>query len=89
MKAAHIRFKLALSITAGYDTRLLLAASKEISKDIMIYSQMTPGMDEKHYDIWVPVALLSDLVMNVKHYSRLTTIIIPGSVKHIYLSPKS
>jgi hypothetical protein len=28
-------------------------------------------------------------VMNVKHYSRLTTIIIPGFVKHHYLSPKS
>jgi len=32
---------------------------------------------------------MQEMVMNVKHYSRLTTIIFPGSVKHIYLSPKS
>jgi len=34
-------------------------------------------------------ACLRNLLMNVNYYSRLTTIIIPGSVKHHYWSPKS
>jgi len=65
MKAAFHRFKLALSITAGYDTRLLLAASKQISKDIVIFTQVHPRINEKHMDIWVPSTLLTKL--GLKH----------------------
>ena len=65
MKSAHVRFKLALSLSAGYDTRPLLAACKEISRDIVIFTQIYPGIDEKHFDVWAPVALLSNL--GLKH----------------------
>lgn len=65
MKAAHHRFNLALALTAGYDTRPLLAASKEISKDIVIFTQVHPRINEKNMDVWVPGTLLSKL--GLKH----------------------
>ena len=65
MKSANHRLELALSLTAGYDTRLLLAACKEISKEIVIFTQIHPGIDTSHMDIWVPDAILSKL--GLKH----------------------
>jgi hypothetical protein len=46
MKAANNRFDLAMAMTAGYDSRIVFAASKEILKDLygytMIYHKLTP-----------------------------------------------
>jgi len=61
MKAASHRFNLALALSAGYDSRLILAASREVSKDIVFFSQIYPGMDEKSMDIRISDKLLLKL----------------------------
>jgi len=66
IEAAYHRFDLALGISAGLDSRVLLAASREFSKDIFYYShQVPPRFAEKHVDLVVPAKLLPKL--GLKH----------------------
>jgi len=79
MRAAHHRFKLALALTAGYDTRLLLASGREICKNIIIFTQVHPKIHEKHMDIRVARILLSKL--GLKH----TLVRCPSNVDENFL----
>jgi hypothetical protein len=50
-KSALSRYKLHQGLTAGWDTRLLLAASKDYVNDINYYIYKTSDTSEKSYDI--------------------------------------
>jgi len=58
--AAH-RYDLALSITAGADTRLLLAASRPVAGEIYCFTMMYWDMNERTPDVWIPARLLGRL----------------------------
>jgi hypothetical protein len=61
LKSASHRFELALAITAGLDSRVVLAASKDLNN---VFSYMTVrqiGMAENHADIEIPSRLLSKI----------------------------
>ena len=66
MKAANQRFRLALALSAGYDSRLLLAATKDLSKDVIYFSQTYPGMNENSMDVRIPRELTAKLGLNHK-----------------------
>ncbi|WP_340107007.1 hypothetical protein [Rhodohalobacter sp. 8-1] len=51
------RQTLALSLTAGWDSRILLSASKECHKDIYYYTQLLFGMNKNTDDIKIPTTL--------------------------------
>lgn len=55
------RYKVSLALTAGMDSRILLAASKHISNDIdyFVYREDTFGAN--HPDIWVPKKMAKKL----------------------------
>lgn len=55
------RYKVSLALTAGVDSRVLLAASRHVSNDIdyFVYRQSTFGAD--HPDIWVPRKMAMEL----------------------------
>lgn len=59
--SAANRYELAFTITAGRDTRLLLAASREISREIYFFTMMYWRMTKKSVDIVVPSRLLKEL----------------------------
>jgi len=61
MIAANNRFKLAQTLTAGWDTRLLLSASKSISNEIYFYSLQYRNLHLKSNDIKIPAKLLQFL----------------------------
>lgn len=61
MIAANNRFKLALSLTAGWDSRMLLGASKSISNEIYIYTLQYRDLHSRSYDIKIPAELLRSL----------------------------
>ncbi len=65
VKSAHKRFDLALTLTAGRDSRLILAASKEICNDIFYCTLMYWNLHEDSADIKIPSRLLSGL--RLKH----------------------
>ncbi|MCG8571954.1 MAG: hypothetical protein MJB14_17605, partial [Spirochaetes bacterium] len=66
MQSAVTRFNLAFGITSGYDTRLLLAASKNFIKDIHFFTHTHKYLNENDPDITIPKKILSDL--NLQHH---------------------
>jgi hypothetical protein len=52
IKAASLRNKLAMGLTAGYDSRTLFLASLDV--DCKYYVTKHPHMDDEHYEISVP-----------------------------------
>lgn len=66
MLAFHKRFKLALPITAGFDSRVVLSACKPIANDIFFYTLQYRGLKDDSADIKVPRKLLSKL--GLKHH---------------------
>lgn len=61
MHSAFNRFKLALSVTAGRDTRLILAGAKDISRRVLFFTMMHPKLNENSADIRIPSTLLARL----------------------------
>ena len=59
--SASRRFELALGITAGWDTRTLLAASRPIANRLYCFSLMYWGLTHNSPDIRVPARLLPRL----------------------------
>jgi hypothetical protein len=59
MKSAHQRFPIALPLTAGVDSRLILSACKEFIDQIFIFTLSYWGMTPEHADITVPSKLLA------------------------------
>lgn len=65
IKSANERNDLMMAVTAGNDTRLLLAASRPVSKDIYYYIINLPRYNEQSPDIVIPGRMLSKL--GLKH----------------------
>ena len=65
IKSASNRFDVVISLTAGWDSRLVLAASKEISHRISYMTVKQLGMAEDDADIRIPSNLL--LKLGLKH----------------------
>ncbi len=65
LESASSRYDLAVSLTAGWDSRVVLAASKEIRDKVSYVTVRQVGMPENHADIIVPALLASKL--GLKH----------------------
>lgn len=67
MSAAAKRFDLAICLSAGGDSRLMLAACKDIRQKVCVINGKSPGMSRKHPDIVIPKRLASRLKLDF-HY---------------------
>jgi hypothetical protein len=65
MRAVANRFEIALGITAGLDSRLVLAASKSVHTRLTYVSVKQPRMHERHADLVLPAGMLRRL--NLPH----------------------
>ena len=61
IRAAAQRFDLALALTAGIDSRLVLSAAKEIRDRVSFVTVQQNGMLDDHPDLTVPARLLQGL----------------------------
>ena len=61
MVAANRRFKLALPLTAGWDSRCILSACKPIAEDLYFYTLQYRDLTESSTDIGIPRKLLTKL----------------------------
>ncbi len=61
MRAASNRFQLSMAITAGWESRCLLAASRNVRTKIYLYIQKFGGMKNSHPDIRIPRRLARKL----------------------------
>ena len=53
MQAARQRFDLAMALTGGYDSRIVLAASRDLVKDLLIFSMMYHRLTPQSPDITI------------------------------------
>lgn len=51
MQAAHHRFKMAMALTGGYDSRIVFAASKSFIKNLAAYTMIHTRLTEQSNDI--------------------------------------
>lgn len=61
MVLASKRFNLAVAVTAGWDSRILLSASKQIANDVFFFTFKYRMVSEKSADIKTPSLLLQKL----------------------------
>ena len=61
IEAASRRFDLALAVSAGWDSRVLLAASRAVSDRIAYFIQQFGDMTDEHRDIQTPRRLMKNL----------------------------
>ncbi len=64
IKAANYRHDIAQIITAGWDTRVLLAASRTIKNNNYYFVHQLPHMDDNHEDLVIPKQLASNNNLN-------------------------
>lgn len=66
ISAAATRYPLALSLSAGFDSRLLLAACRPLTPDLTFYSYKKTGMTSRSPDVRLPRKILGDLGLQHK-----------------------
>ena len=64
--SARHRHKLAVAMTAGWDSRLMLALSKEEARDLYCYTLLYPSTSHGSRDVYVPAKLLKKL--GIEHH---------------------
>ncbi|MGH7184350.1 MAG: hypothetical protein ACREJN_20580 [Nitrospiraceae bacterium] len=65
MMSARQRFGLALSLTAGWDSRVMLALSRDMARDLYCFTLAYPHTEQTR-DVTIPAALLKKL--GLKHF---------------------
>ena len=83
------RYTIFTSITAGYDSRLLMAATKKFSKNIRYYTFKLPDTSEELIDYTLPKKMCSDLGLDylsirIDHLDKETI----KEIQSIYDLPK-
>lgn len=83
LQAASKRQKLAVAVTAGWDSRILLAASKSIRKEITYYVSVNGADYENDPDFYVPYNLFRKLGLpfNIQECNE----VFPDELEKIYL----
>ncbi|MBN2481295.1 MAG: hypothetical protein JXB19_06120 [Bacteroidales bacterium] len=82
IKSISNRYPVMLPVTAGKDSRLLLAATKDISDQVYYYINKMAGMTEKCNDIRIPKKLMSKLGLAFHIEEPIDT--IDNNFKNIY-----
>jgi len=82
LKAASNRFDLMMAVTAGHDTRTLLAASKEISGKIYYFINKHKNMRDDHPDISIPKAIFK--MIKIPFHVHTAEEGVPDVFKKIY-----
>jgi len=66
MFSINLRYDLAFPLTAGWDSRVLLAASKKIVDVLYIFTLQYRKLTKKSSDIKIPISMLNE--MEIKHH---------------------
>ncbi len=79
--SARRRFKLAVAMTAGWDSRLMLALSREEARDLYCYTLLYPSTWLGSRDVYVPQKLLRKL--GIEHHLLRYPETVDASFKQI------
>jgi hypothetical protein len=67
MESIYKRYKLMLPVTSGYDSRLLMAATKDYRSDVFYYINKAANQSKEGRDIRIPDELFKSLGMEFNH----------------------
>ncbi|HYW35663.1 MAG TPA: hypothetical protein VE868_09680 [Balneolaceae bacterium] len=81
MKAIANRYEVMQSITAGYDSRALLAASKDVKDKIELFVERNGSLPASHPDVRVPQQICKKLDLNFRILN--STGKLPGWFTHL------
>lgn len=84
LKSASHRYQLMMAVTAGNDTRTLLAASRDIRDKIYYFINKHKNMDDKHPDIFVPKAIFDRI--NIPFHIHKYDNNVPERFEKIFLN---
>ena len=76
------RQKIALAVTGGWDSRVLLSASKEIYKDVCYFISVGENEDINSHDVQISSKIFQQL--NIPFYIQKCTIELEPSFKNIF-----
>ena len=80
LRSGARRFDLAQAMTAGMDSRLFLAASREVAERISYMTVRQLSMKESHADLQIPAVLLSELGL-AHHIIRSSVVTDPEFIR--------
>jgi hypothetical protein len=80
LRSGARRFDLTQAVTAGMDSRLFLAASREVAERISYMTIRQLSMKESHADLQIPAVLLSELGL-AHHIVRSTVVTDPEFIR--------
>ena len=83
MESAANRFELAMTITAGIDSRSLLAATRDICEKIHYYTLIYYDLNHKSPDIRIPKRLLSSF--GLQHHILDCSSLMDDDFRNIYM----
>ncbi len=75
LQSAASRFELAVAMSAGWDSRLMLAACRPVARDLSYYTGKRPDMAWTHMDVRIPTRLLAKLELPhdiIEHGTEVT-----------------
>jgi hypothetical protein len=84
LKGAALRYKLHQGLTSGWDTRLLLAASKDIKEQVHYYIYKMGHLNEKSKDIIISSKLANKFNLQFKIYDIPEVDSIDSKFKEIF-----
>jgi hypothetical protein len=84
MQSASARFDLALSLTAGMDSRIVMAASRDLIDKLSIMTVRQLGKPDDYMDVSVPAQLLSRL--KLEHHVLKSSLIMDKEFVRIFNS---
>lgn len=80
--SARLRFSLAVPMTAGWDSRLMLALSRELADDLYAFTLAYPHLPIESRDVAIPSRLLARL--GIDHHVIPYPKVIDGAFKEIF-----
>lgn len=81
--AGSKKYNLALGVTGGFDSRIILSATKPVKEKILYYTLQYRHLNKDNSDIWIPLSLKNKLGIN--HQIMDCRMTINEEFKHIYL----
>ncbi len=83
LETASKKYNLGLGLTSGFDSRILLSASKNVASEMLFYTLQYRELDKESNDVRIPLSLSNKL--NINHKLMDCKIPISNEFKEIYL----
>jgi len=83
MKAVTLRYSTMMAVTSGFDSRSLLAASRDVQNKVYYFINKHPHMESEHPDIRIPRSMLNKV--NIPFHIHEIETVVDVEFRQIFL----